>query len=81
METHFLATTEGSSLGSFPAWLLKFLTLRCLAPRPFRLCEDGEARVFLYFNDLCVFLAAGTKKTRKNPKKMRFSGAKMAFFG
>ena len=23
MEDHFLATTEGSSLGSFPEWLLK----------------------------------------------------------
>ena len=70
MELHFLATTEESSLGSFLAWLLKFLTLWCLAPRLFRLC--GRSQSFPSFYRFCVFLAAGTKKAQKTRKKCVF---------
>ena len=39
----------------------------------------GEARVLLLFKRLYVFLAAGTKETQKNPRKMRFQVQKWHF--
>ena len=62
---------------SFPAWLLKFLTLWCLAPRPFRLWEKPEFSFILTFMRIP---SSWNEESPEKPEKDAFSGVKIAFF-
>ena len=77
MEHHFLATTEGSSLESFPAWFLKIWPTGDHRQDSFD--SWGEARVLFLFQRQHSW-----KLERKNPEKpgkSTFLGVIIASFG
>ena len=85
MEHHFLAITEGSSLGSFPTWFFKInLAYRCLAPRQFRFCRR-KSEFYFSSNGSIKYWELERNRLKKFRKKhvfrcvLAFSGRKPVY--